>query len=61
VATDDDWSAFERLVTMRCDSAGDDHIDQGCFNAGLVLAIIFDHGDPQGGVRRLVCKKFQPS
>ena len=33
VATDSDRSASERLVAMRCDSAGDDQIDQGCFNA----------------------------
>jgi len=33
VANDYERSASERLVAMRCDSAGDDHIDQGCFNA----------------------------
>jgi hypothetical protein len=48
-------------VATLCDSAGDDHIDRGLINTWLVLAIIFDRRNPQGGVRGLGCAMLQPN
>lgn len=60
-ALDRDRSDIERFVATLCDSAGDDHINQGWINACLLLEIVFDYRDPQGGVRGLGCVLLQPS
>ena len=43
-----------------CDGAGDDDIDHGWINAWLILTIVFDRRDPQGGVRGLGCAMLPP-
>ena len=38
-----------------------DHIDPGWINAWIVLVIVFNHRNPQGGVQGLGCKMLQPN